>query len=164
MKKAYLYVWSALVKRLIQRPDSPQDLQNMIKQHLDAHSTPRLLGKVVKSCTAKRQKNKERVTITASLKADLEPMCELVKAWLIAHGGNELDDYDGPPPKGPLFRRNDFAQRLESYSTFDFRLDSCDSYSLHCAYCHDSCNDMHDFRASWLRSCTGTGCFATVTL
>ena len=124
LKKAHLYIWSALVKRLIRRKDLCLELLNMLKQHLAAHSNPRSLAKVIKFCTAKLQRNNDKVTITVAIKPDLEPMWELIKAWIISHGGSEVDDYEGPPPRGPWIRRLDENKVI--------RLDSCDFSLMSC--------------------------------
>ena len=114
-KKTHLYVWSAMVKRLHRRPDLSQDAKQLLEQHLKACAASGFLGKAVKLfCIARRQRNKDRVTIIVSLRSDLKQLLDHVKAWFLAHGGNEFEDYEGPPPKGPWIRRIDeYAQRLE---------------------------------------------------
>ena len=102
--KPWVFVWSAMIRTILQRQDVPPALRSAIEAHIAQFPNPKKLSRVIRRCTSKIQKNQKRATITVHIRSKVEPLWDLLLEYLQQHGGEQVEVYEDAAPRGPLIR------------------------------------------------------------
>jgi hypothetical protein len=103
----YVREWSDFIAAIAAAPDTPPELQELIRQHRDQYNTTAKLEYVIRHFTSRPQHGKDRVIINVHVKDRLFDFWQAIRMYLNTRG---VEQYTGDPPRGPIFR--EFASSL----------------------------------------------------